>query len=122
CLLGVGLRVFHVIGFFFQAEDGIRDFHVTGVQTCALPISVRALQNRDGCTLENECVRLTWNDKGELVRVFDLRHGRDLLAAGAKIGRASCREGGVVSSASVGWEKSRERSSDEKNQVCEVVK
>src|SRR5690606_39687795 len=25
--------------FFFQAEDGIRDFHVTGVQTCALPIS-----------------------------------------------------------------------------------
>src|SRR5690606_40541073 len=25
--------------FLFQAEDGIRDFHVTGVQTCALPIS-----------------------------------------------------------------------------------
>src|SRR5207253_4785937 len=27
--------------FFFQAEDGIRDGHVTGVQTCALPISPR---------------------------------------------------------------------------------
>src|SRR5690606_40828730 len=27
--------------FFFQAEDGIRVFHVTGVQTCALPISTR---------------------------------------------------------------------------------
>src|SRR5699024_11699660 len=27
--------------FFFQAEDGIRDRNVTGVQTCALPISVR---------------------------------------------------------------------------------
>src|SRR5207253_6993234 len=26
------------ISFFFQAEDGIRDGHVTGVQTCALPI------------------------------------------------------------------------------------
>src|SRR6266496_2274597 len=26
--------------FFFQAEDGIRDLYVTGVQTCALPISV----------------------------------------------------------------------------------
>src|SRR5256885_8732231 len=26
------------IGFFFQAEDGIRDYKVTGVQTCALPI------------------------------------------------------------------------------------
>src|SRR5690606_39930943 len=29
---------FFVFFFFFQAEDGIRDFHVTGVQTCALPI------------------------------------------------------------------------------------
>src|SRR5690606_40890225 len=28
--------------FFFQAEDGIRDFHVTGVQTCALPILASA--------------------------------------------------------------------------------
>src|SRR5438270_13793708 len=27
--------------FFFQAEDGIRDLTVTGVQTCALPISLR---------------------------------------------------------------------------------
>src|SRR5690348_18095756 len=27
--------------FFFQAEDGIRDGRVTGVQTCALPISLR---------------------------------------------------------------------------------
>src|SRR5690606_40925197 len=31
--------------FFFQAEDGIRDFHVTGVQTCALPILPAALAN-----------------------------------------------------------------------------
>src|SRR5205807_2800806 len=28
--------------FFFQAEDGIRDYKVTGVQTCALPISSAA--------------------------------------------------------------------------------
>src|SRR5215467_4691894 len=28
-----------VFFFFFQAEDGIRDYKVTGVQTCALPIS-----------------------------------------------------------------------------------
>src|SRR5699024_11701752 len=38
-------RVNHVLlflyaCFFFQAEDGIRDRNVTGVQTCALPISV----------------------------------------------------------------------------------
>src|SRR5690625_1853280 len=29
--------------FFFQAEDGIRDGHVTGVQTCALPICVEPM-------------------------------------------------------------------------------
>src|SRR5256885_8608230 len=29
---------FHFFFFFFQAEDGIRDYKVTGVQTCALPI------------------------------------------------------------------------------------
>src|SRR5690625_7901279 len=29
-----------MVCFFFQAEDGIRDGHVTGVQTCALPISL----------------------------------------------------------------------------------
>src|SRR5256885_805888 len=28
----------HGVYFFFQAEDGIRDYKVTGVQTCALPI------------------------------------------------------------------------------------
>src|SRR5215467_2396361 len=28
-----------ITAFFFQAEDGIRDYKVTGVQTCALPIS-----------------------------------------------------------------------------------
>src|SRR3712207_8345812 len=30
-----------IIFFFFQAEDGIRDIGVTGVQTCALPICTR---------------------------------------------------------------------------------
>src|SRR3712207_7660068 len=32
--------------FFFQAEDGIRDIGVTGVQTCALPIYIAPLQDR----------------------------------------------------------------------------
>src|SRR5690606_38479001 len=36
--------------FFFQAEDGIRDFHVTGVQTCALPISAFSAGARGWCT------------------------------------------------------------------------
>src|ERR671926_209485 len=33
--------MFLLLFFFFQAEDGIRDHCVTGVQTCALPISSR---------------------------------------------------------------------------------
>src|SRR5690606_40318222 len=40
--------------FFFQAEDGIRDFHVTGVQTCALPIFKTdpcSSHNVKGCNL-----------------------------------------------------------------------
>src|SRR5256885_12001942 len=32
-----------VLFFFFQAEDGIRDYKVTGVQTCALPICKAAI-------------------------------------------------------------------------------
>src|SRR6266511_5126491 len=44
--------------FFFQAEDGIRDFHETGVQTCALPISAGYDAHRDDplgeCMVETE--------------------------------------------------------------------
>src|ERR1022692_4812042 len=36
------MRFFYFF-FFFQAEDGIRDYKVTGVQTCALPISAQCL-------------------------------------------------------------------------------
>ena len=37
-LLKVNDKIEELLHFFFQAEDGIRDGHVTGVQTCALPI------------------------------------------------------------------------------------
>src|SRR2546426_5065786 len=36
----------HFHDFFFQAEDGIRDYKVTGVQTCALPISSASIAKR----------------------------------------------------------------------------
>src|SRR5258708_4736578 len=39
--------VFVVVVFFFQAEDGIRDDLVTGVQTCALPIFISAIHLTD---------------------------------------------------------------------------
>src|ERR1039457_6914918 len=38
--VGVAKAACFFFFFFFQAEDGIRDYKVTGVQTCALPISV----------------------------------------------------------------------------------
>src|SRR5256885_4171363 len=41
--------------FFFQAEDGIRDYKVTGVQTCALPISAY--------TPVTFCVSARWRPK-----------------------------------------------------------
>src|SRR6185369_17858733 len=42
----------NVFFFFFQAEDGIRDSSVTGVQTCALPISEGAGWRKSGCGRE----------------------------------------------------------------------
>src|SRR3989454_9212530 len=40
--------------FFFQAEDGIRDYKVTGVQTCALPISGCSRQGRQSAPPDGE--------------------------------------------------------------------
>src|SRR2546430_7290092 len=39
----IRLRDSAIFVFFFQAEDGIRDLTVTGVQTCALPISAEVM-------------------------------------------------------------------------------
>src|SRR5207237_7903786 len=46
--------VFFFYFFFFQAEDGIRDSSVTGVQTCALPIFLESLLNPQS-TLTGKC-------------------------------------------------------------------
>src|SRR6266496_196998 len=43
-------QYFFFFFFFFQAEDGIRDLYVTGVQTCALPI----LERRPGVSRPTE--------------------------------------------------------------------
>src|SRR5699024_11829471 len=60
--------------FFFQAEDGIRDRNVTGVQTCALPISLGAVSGLDVSPLgldEDVGVRLSM--VGALVEDDDVR-------------------------------------------------
>src|SRR5690349_13759454 len=51
-----GCNVHHWIpSFFFQAEDGIRDLYVTGVQTCALPILSGAWRSEHLGFLVREC-------------------------------------------------------------------
>src|SRR5690606_40716709 len=78
--------------FFFQAEDGIRDFHVTGVQTCALPILImspsRATSSRFSPlrTLD----RLDVAREGDMIEIR--ASARSFLHNQVQIGRASCRE------------------------------
>src|SRR5256886_3000328 len=53
--------------FFFQAEDGIRDLTVTGVQTCALPISLQPLaagEEVSGCSVHYVDQKI---DHGEII-------------------------------------------------------
>src|SRR5256885_9702407 len=42
-MLSYPIALYTYLVFFFQAEDGIRDYKVTGVQTCALPICLQEL-------------------------------------------------------------------------------
>src|SRR5258707_2949911 len=54
--------------FFFQAEDGIRDIGVTGVQTCALPISVTELRaHRTRQAEERLALGEAWQDATGLI-------------------------------------------------------
>src|SRR5207247_4469115 len=93
---------------FFQAEDGIRAPLVTGVQTCALPISAIAWRIASGTMRASAWYR----DEGivpEAIRhaiaAGDVADAAELIAADwlryvnrgeleTEIGRASCREGG----------------------------
>ena len=90
----------HLITFFFQAEDGIRDDLVTGVQTCALPIlwlccvfvSVRGLSLvvASGGHSSSRCAGLSLS-RPLLLRSTGSRGASSVVVA-HEIGRASCRE------------------------------
>src|SRR5438046_9814595 len=54
--------------FFFQAEDGIRDWSVTGVQTCALPI----FKNRYVVVLNDKRERFECQDAQAPCRLFSI--------------------------------------------------
>src|SRR5256885_6211870 len=57
-----------LVFFFFQAEDGIRDYKVTGVQTCALPIcrstSAKASRGRRARSPMSRPQKVTESDSG----------------------------------------------------------
>src|SRR5690606_39974205 len=94
-----------------QAEDGIRDFHVTGVQTCALPISTSP---RSTSTVRPSRASSANGSSGEgrglgVIAGLSVRAAltqQDRLGGGllqgiantppsaGEIGRAACREGG----------------------------
>src|SRR5690606_40778111 len=93
--------------FFFQEEDGIRVFHVTGVQTCALPIFI---QKVEGIAASKNAtasqIALAWvlakgddmipipGTKREKYLIENLDAIKINLTPEEKIGRASCRERG----------------------------
>src|SRR5256886_11400066 len=108
----VGRHEFHIqctlCLFFFQAEDGIRDLTVTGVQTCALPISdPRRIPGRrlgvnrafscfprsGECTLQNGSTRQTEppgstrvpSDGGGVQRSEERRVGKGVDLGGRRI-------------------------------------
>src|SRR5690606_40183862 len=90
--------------FFFQAEDGIRDFHVTGVQTCALPISPdqnaasKWLASVAARAITERLARMMAQDASEAMASIASTICTTRLASITrwKIGRASCRERGWI--------------------------
>src|SRR5690606_41587234 len=104
----------------FQAEDGIRCFHVTGVQTCALPISAMATRTSFKATLCAALLALataaaanTQEDPlfdkldvdmdGFISRTEAVKEPR-VAERFEKIGRASCRERGKTNAAGGSYE------------------
>src|SRR2546430_10450501 len=84
--------------FFFQAEDGIRDLTVTGVQTCALPIF--GYQYSPEIFTDTELDFALEVCEG-VMDVWQPEEGREIIlnlpatverSTPSKIGRASCRE------------------------------
>src|SRR5437762_4403142 len=86
--------------FFFQAEDGIRDTSVTGVQTCALPISAAGpepAESSDEKRTQHSIVKFVGRSDGESAiwtNPFEPSQEKPfpMNAVMFEIGRASCRE------------------------------
>src|SRR5690606_40834521 len=96
--------------FFFQAEDGIRDFHVTGVQTCALPI-LRSVRQASGALRElakllpSTATRIVDGGRTEEVPLDALREGDQVLV---RPGAKRSEERRVGKEWRSGWSRERE--------------
>src|SRR5205085_7266705 len=97
--------------FFFQAEDGIRDLTVTGVQTCALPIFSgppctpgKTLRSRAFAYDSRHSTRPPRGPRRVLCVVVVTKSASATgfgWRPAAKIGRASCRERGEIAAVEV---------------------
>src|SRR2546430_13532031 len=93
-------RIVRLCVFFFQAEDGIRDLTVTGVQTCALPISFtrrgRSPRFRSAVSPLAKLVESALFASARPLTVEELvtLDPQASEAVVREIGRASCRERG----------------------------
>src|SRR2546430_12071912 len=96
--MGIECSCTCLLFFFFQAEDGIRDLTVTGVQTCALPISslgpltTPTSGSLAACKSATACASVLVQKSSSIVEslrsfVRSKRHSQY-----REIGRASCRE------------------------------
>src|SRR5690606_40850471 len=106
--------------FFFQAEDGIRDFHVTGVQTCALPIcdagsaSVKAAQtaipersidgSRDSAMIRTGSVRHALCSSFNLVQRNRVLTRKEVLRSEERRVGKECRSRGAAEHGEQKWE------------------
>src|SRR5260221_10739767 len=97
----MAIQELFVFFFFFQAEDGIRDHCVTGVQTCALPICGGG--GRRGSRRRHSAKRTARGHAQVLPR------SRRSLGRQRKIGRASCRERGEISGVAVSLKKKKKK-------------
>src|SRR5260370_2080485 len=104
----------HFCYFFFQAEDGIRDSSVTGVQTCALPIYPS--RKRTASVIESYtsvAVVAYWPCGGETRKKVPTPGSRIAATGPAhalatkKIGKGSCRGRGEDSGGGVSFKKKK---------------
>src|SRR5256885_3088643 len=96
--------------FFFQAEDGIRDYKVTGVQTCALPISHRRADHHVAFAMIRGMADGPDHREGDMMVGSSV--GRLAITVGLvllEIGRASCRGRGEISVVAVSLKKKKKK-------------